>query len=101
MARYIDAEQLKRTIKEITAKMHCLVDFPEHAITKGYLLAIKHVIEDIDEMPTADVAEVCRCKDCIYYECGKSHTPYCNNIDGMNEPSENDFCSYGKRKENG
>ena len=50
--------------------------------------------------PAADVAEVVRCKDCrwrgieecaMFYrcECGEQHT----------WETDNDFCSYGKRRE--
>ena len=52
----------------------------------------------IIEQPAADVVEVVRCKDCEYWENGKNRTPYCCNIDGLNEPDANDFCSYGERK---
>ena len=59
----------------------------------------KKVIGRIHAMPTADVQEVIRCKDCrwrgteecsMYYRCncGEQHT-WENN---------NDFCSYGERK---
>lgn len=48
----------------------------------------------IDEMPAADVAPVVRCKDC------KWRPLCCRTIrTGGNKPD--DFCSYGKRKENG
>ena len=60
----------------------------------------KKVIGRIQAMPTADVVEVVRCKDCrwrgteecsMYYRCncGEQHT-WENN---------NDFCSYGVKKE--
>lgn len=43
--------------------------------------------------------EVVRCKDCEYYEIGKSHTPYCNNVLNMfEEMKPDDFCSYGERR---
>ena len=54
----------------------------------------------IRELPAADVAEVVRCKDCcwrgieecaMFYrcECSEQHT----------WETDNDFCSYGKRRE--
>ena len=69
---------------------------------------------DIEAAPTVDVAEVVRCRECKYWgdEDGKlqdsdgvlfarckihnylldgRHTGWC--------PTENDFCSYGERKE--
>ena len=54
---------------------------------------------DMSKIPTADVVEVVRCKDCEYFgkdmgygkhDCKKYEMPYC---------LETDFCSYGKRKE--
>ena len=58
------------------------------------------VIRLINSEPTADVQEVVRCKDCrwssteecaMYYRCncGEQHT----------WESDNDFCSYGERKD--
>ena len=72
------------------------------------------VVFDVEEMPTVDAVEVLRCRDCKYWgdEAGKlqrsdgvlfarckvhnylidgRHTGWC--------PTENDFCSYGERKE--
>ena len=59
----------------------------------------RKVIGRIQAMPTADVVEVVRCKDCrlrsteecsMYYRCncGEQHT----------WEIDNDFCSYGERK---
>ena len=48
-----------------------------------------------------DVVKVVRCKDCEWYENGKSYDAYCNHpTDGMNYTAEDDFCSYGERKDN-
>lgn len=65
-------------------------------------LGLKIAIKDIERLPAADavdVVEIVRCKDCKYssfvsycskYECGRIEDVlfFCN-----------DFCSYGKRKE--
>lgn len=60
------------------------------------------------EKQTADVAEVVRCKDCKYsvkYSC-KNDACYqftiCRRRESYSEGvEENDFCSYGERKEKG
>lgn len=53
---------------------------------------------DMSKIPTADVVEVVRCKDCKHFgkdmgygkhDCKKYEMPYC---------LETDFCSYGERK---
>ena len=45
--------------------------------------------------------EVVRCKDCLYYRCEEGcplhSSGYFNN--GKMLPLENDFCSYGERKD--
>lgn len=73
-----------------------------HKTTEGSLVHIQehnHILHIIDKLPAADVVEVVRCKDCEYYEIGKSHTPYCNNVLNMfEEMKPDDFCSYGKRR---
>lgn len=58
------------------------------------------LVEDILNIPTADVVEVVRCKDC---RIGKGNTPkmgagwiYCNNNDQYHK--ETHFCSYGERR---
>ena len=54
----------------------------------------------IEYLPEADVVEVVRCKDCEYWENGKYYKPYCDLSPMMINTKANDFCSYGKRKEN-
>ena len=54
---------------------------------------------DVAHIPSADVVEVVRCKDCKWYEKGKSYTPYCNNVKNLFEEMEPfDYCSYGERR---
>ena len=89
-------------------------------ITRREALIVLEEMEDIEsgfaamyEIPTADVVEVVRCRECKYWgdEAGElqrsdgvlfarckvhnylldgRHTGWC--------PTENDFCSYGERK---
>ena len=50
-----------------------------------------------------EYAEVVRCKDCKWFNTrGYPNRPYCNHpTTGILIPEENDFCSYGERKEDG
>ena len=83
MAEYIDRER---------AKEHLIGDY-------AYAAA-----KMLDDIPTADVVEVVRCKDCEYYKPQQgsvrwSHkTNYCTRM-AATKVNENDFCSYGRRKE--
>ncbi len=59
----------------------------------GYQSEAMHAISG---MPTIDIVF---CKDCKHYETGKEYEPYCNHIKGLDEAKDNDFCSYGERRE--
>ena len=100
---YIEREAVK---SELLSWAVCM-NHPEYLMRDDAL----HVI---DSMPAADVAEVVRCRECKYWgdeegelqrsdgvlfaRC-KAHNYL---IDGRHTgwcPTENDFCSYGERKE--
>ena len=78
---YIEREALKRT----------LID------KKGFYPAI--VKDAIESAPAADVVEVVRCKDC--YLRNTEACPFCFWDCGelMGYTEDNDFCSYGKKKD--
>ena len=50
-------------------------------------------VEYLADLPTADVVEVVRCKDCIHNLKG-----YCNHDFALNLNRDDCFCSYGKRR---
>lgn len=77
----IDAEELK---KELLSRAF----FPA---------LVKHAIE---KCPTVDAVEVVRCKDCKYWDDDRR----CNGIENglvREYTREDDFCSYGERKNDG
>ncbi len=94
MARYIDADVLQEEIQgAIFIKNPLYMDAPE-------ALAI------IDMQPTADVAEVVRCKDCRYSKVSDNgrfrKKIYCFQpapIKQIVETEENRFCSYGEKEQ--
>ena len=82
--------------------------------TKRHILQLGDLVDTFADIPAADVMEVVRCRECKYWgdEAGElqrsdgvlfarckvhnylldgRHTGWC--------PTENDFCSYGERKE--
>ena len=100
---YIEREAAKRELLSWAVSLN----HPEYLIKDDAL----HII---DSIPAADVVDVVRCRECKYWgdEAGKlqhsdgvlfarckvhnylidgRHTGWC--------PTENDFCSYGERKE--
>lgn len=61
-------------------------------------LTLAHIAEALLNIPTADVTEIVRCKDCQYYQDAKTNKKgflICP-ASGM-EISETDYCSYGVR----
>jgi hypothetical protein len=66
-------------------------------------------LRDIEDAPAADVVEVVRCKDCKHWSgedtkdylfgerWGECHRPFGSY--GCENSTENDFCSYGERRE--
>lgn len=62
------------------------------------------MVNCVKNMPTADVVEVVRCKDCRhnYYDGNQLICQKLYWYDGTNfEPSAEDFCSRGERREDG
>lgn len=74
MSRYIDAEEL---LKHKT----------DHEMISTHL---------IYNAPTADVVDVVRCKDCKWYDGNE-----CFEQLGLVCARDDDFCSWGERRENG
>ena len=61
------------------------------------------IIEVFDSLPSADVQEIVRCKDCKHLKYDRDFTTgrYCSlrNVNGGKYCKDDDFCSYGKRKD--
>lgn len=83
MARYIDAD------KADVERISCFY---------GSECRIEDVKEWLDEQPTADVVEVVRCKDC------KNRNGFFCPIEKESATAhwfeDEDYCSFGERKEN-
>lgn len=66
--------------------------------SKTYLSCITYedvldaVIYDLEQEPTVDAVEVVRCGECRYYRNGGCLT-------GRYDLKDNDFCSWGERRE--
>lgn len=82
MSRYIDADLLRENMAELQ----------EH---ERKYLQTHEVFNTIWDAPTADVVEVVRCKDCVYY-----HPSYCEiwSKYGTVQTREPGFCYMAERK---
>ena len=57
------------------------------------------VVFDVEDMPTVDAVEVVRCAQCKRFKRNLENDTYCSSVNGLTDPQEDDFCSYGERKE--
>lgn len=102
--RLIDADALIGKFNEKVDMAECLVN----ARTAERFATFCALADAVEEMPTVDAVPVVRCKDCKYYKISELHPPY-KFCFRLRHPTENrsvgykfaddDFCSYGKRKE--
>ncbi len=106
MARYIDADAEIAYIKRV----YC-ADCNNHDGIRCMNCGYDDALLMLEEADDADVEEVVRCKDCRSWE-EVGIVPVTNNrfgfcrhyqwqgVEGLErETKENDFCSYGERKE--
>lgn len=86
MSRYIDADNLIKKMQERYNDLSSGDGYYDH-FTQGY----EDALSMVENEPTADVAEVVRCKECKFY----SVNGHCGVL-GFCEPDE--FCSRGERR---
>lgn len=88
MAEYIDRAAAVKSVLRMRR--------PENSVAQNRMLSIIQM--DMLKLPTADVVPVVRCKDCKY----NVGTKKCLNPDSFFAvPKDDDFCSYGERKDGG
>ena len=97
MARYIDAEPMLREAIEERKFVFAMEDAKRNEIIVKTVY--KDLYEFIEAQPTADVVEVVRCRDCKHYVNDKCYMDLLAYDDPVPEVNENDFCSYGERKD--
>ena len=97
MSRYIDADVL------IDAIENCSYTTWSQDINRAWWAqAVKvkdNMVACIKNTPTADVVEVVRCKDCVYWQDNNCGYPNEECRWGKEEtPDADDYCSYGERR---
>lgn len=93
MARYIDAELLADKIIEDRELFVAKEDLLNH----GYVLKtiFKDLSDVVNDIPTADVVKVVRCKDCKAWSQWSDCDTYGYCWSHGTNMYYNDFCSYG------
>lgn len=93
MAEYIDREAFKKSVEERYCKP-CKAEKKDHNGCWCRACWVDDMLDEVECFQPSDVAPVVRCKDCKY----RDGTPGQPNI-LCAQMHEDDFCSYGKRKE--
>ena len=81
----------------------------DNLISRSALLAElnddKYTWEDYDNvdfavqnLPAVDAVEVVRCAQCKHFKRNLENDTYCSSVNGLTDPLEDDFCSYGERR---
>ena len=91
MSRYIDADALKTICEKLSKNLRGKSDGSIFDFCKIAADGVDGAIVRIDRAPTVDAVEVVRC-NCIHYE-----SDVCNITDMVGD--DDDYCSYGERKE--
>jgi len=89
------AEQIALCDKALNSFGISMKDEYAVKVEKASLVAYK---EQLEALPAADVVPVVRCRDCKHLGTFRGKL-YCRHNCGVVEPKEDDFCSYGERKE--
>lgn len=86
---YIDVKQAKAHL------LACLAKYPS-----SFSFGLMSAVHEICALPTADVVEVVRCKDCAYYreENGYCMNSHCASSFYGHRVKEEHYCSYGERR---
>ena len=72
-----------------------LKQYGQDVLHGKYKFSLMYIWKNIMDLPSADVAPVVRCKDCLFFTTEKS----CCRPEGLIKARENAFCSYGERRE--
>lgn len=104
MSEYIKRENVMQAIQEIYEREDAdRVGFGEEQI--GVLVGLDYAKETIKEIPHADVVEVVRCKDCIWYDLNNHECT--GEVNSMDEEGgaqyslefyDDDYCSFGQKR---
>lgn len=93
--RLIDADKFIENCKEIIAD-----GWNQQSGPSSWARAYEDVIDEVEAQPTVDAVEVVRCKDCVHFAMFKDSVKKVGICKmGYGYCIENDFCSFGERKD--
>ena len=90
---FADSDKLKQIIHE----NHYIVT--DKINSQDYGMFTNGIEQAIEKATVDDVEKVVRCKNCKHFITDTFKRTMCNRTFTMFEMNENDFCSYGEKKE--
>lgn len=102
MAEYIEREAAIESLVGLTSydnapALNAAVE-KEYHNGREWIGGVRDALIEIGDLPAADVVEVVRCRDCEWW--GHAGCAILI-VDDTDKPRENDFCSFGERKDGG
>ena len=53
----------------------------------------------VKRAPAVDAVILVRCAQCKHFKRNLENDTYCSSVNGLTDPQEDDFCSYGERRD--
>lgn len=104
MSRYIDDDEALKTIKKMLYETALNNFTTDRKFADDCEEIAEHRLATwVSLVPTSDVVEVVRCKDCKYYsyiQMGSNPGVCAVNILAYTATEPENYCGYGERKEN-
>ena len=95
MTEYIDRQALEVALNH---RLSYLIE--EYSVFDHYTTGYSDAVFAVENFPSADAVPVVRCKGCKYkVRTDANGIVICSEEHGMYCPTENDFCSYGERRD--
>ena len=91
--RLIDADALMDVIRQHEYRLATKQGSIDYGM---FTLGIQQAV---DEQQTIDAVPVARCAQCKHFKRNLENDTYCSSVNGLTDPQEDDFCSYGERKD--
>ena len=97
MRKYYKTHEFKRSAINDCVGRQMAIDALQEKVFHNLSDEFYGAMQVLNELPSA-LPEIIRCKDCKWF-----NTTGCaiEIVDGLNNPTENDFCSFAERNENG
>lgn len=95
--RLIDGDQM--AVDETEAYMEAQAQVKDLGLLRANMLVHAKLQKLLADAPTVDAVPVVRCRECIHFDPDDEDGLCCNETKAMLWPDEDDYCSYGQRRD--